>query len=262
MSDEAARALWERARLVLDEVIDLPPEEQPGAVEKACAGDATLRGEVEALLAAEASAGAFLATPVLERAARLLDIEGPAGADVPPGTADAAPAVPGYRLLRRIGEGGMGEVYLAERTDGHFEQLVALKLLRRAGPAPDLHRRFLRERQILARLEHPGIARLLDGGSADDGSPFFALEYVDGEPITSFCDSRRLPIEERLGLLAAVCATVQYAHGNLVVHRDLKPSNILVGPDGRPRLLDFGIAKLLDEEPRRRRPSPARTCAR
>ena len=134
MSDDAARALWERARLVLDQVIDLPPEEQPGAVEKACAGDAALRAEVEALLAAESSAGAFLATPALERAARLLDIEGPGQADGPPGTVDAAPAVPGYRLLRRIGEGGMGEVYLAERTDGHFEQQVALKLLRRAGP--------------------------------------------------------------------------------------------------------------------------------
>ena len=147
----------------------------------------------------------------------------------------------------------MGEVYLAERTDGHFEQRVALKLLRTGVPR-DLHPRFLRERQILARLEHPGIARLLDGGATDDGTPYFALEYVDGEPITTFCRSRSLGVAARLGLIVEVCAAVQYAHGRLVVHRDLKPSNILVDAGGRPRLLDFGIAKLLDEDTSGERP--------
>jgi eukaryotic-like serine/threonine-protein kinase len=246
---DGARALWQRARLVLDEVMDLAPGERAGAVARVCAGDEMLRREVEGLLAAEAAAEGFLEAAALERAAGLLDERAGLGtASEAAAEGETAPEVPGYRLLRRIGEGGMGEVYLAERTDGHFEQRVALKLLRYAGPASDLHRRFLRERQILARLEHPGIARLLDGGSAADGTPFFALEYVEGEPITSFCESRHLTVEDRLALFAAVCAAVQYAHGRLVVHRDLKPSNILVDADGRPRLLDFGIAKLLDEE--------------
>jgi len=238
MSDGAERSLWLRARDVLDVVLDLPPAERGGAVACECRGDEALRREVLALLDADAAAAGFLEAPALDRAAGLLDA---------PDEATRLPVVPGYRLLGRIGEGGMGEVFLAERADGQFDRRVALKLLRGAGHAPDLQRRFLRERQILARLEHPGIARLLDGGAAGDGTPFLALEYVEGEPITSHCESRGLPVEARLRLFVAVCAAVQYAHGRLVVHRDLKPSNILVDTTGNPRLLDFGIAKLLDE---------------
>ena len=164
------------------------------------------------------------------------------------GPASAPPAAGPWRLVERVGEGGMGEVWRAERADGAFAQTAAVKLVR-PGLAPDLLARFRAERQVLARLDHPGIARLLDGGVAADDRPFLALEYVDGEPITAYCDRRRLPVEARLRLFGEVCDAVAYAHRALVVHRDLKPSNVLVADtdDGpRVKLLDFGIAKLLD----------------
>ena len=151
-----------------------------------------------------------------------------------------------WRLMSVLGRGGMGEVFLAERTGGDFAQRVALKLLRPGSLQLGLHERFVQERRILARLEHPRIARLVDGGVAPDGSPFLALEYVSGLPITDWCRERRATVEERLRVLLEVCDAVQYAHGQLVVHRDLKPANTLVDADGHARLLDFGIAKLLD----------------
>jgi eukaryotic-like serine/threonine-protein kinase len=154
-----------------------------------------------------------------------------------------------YRLIELIGRGGMGEVYLAERTDGHFEQRVAVKLLRAGFENPHAIARFRAEREILARLEHPHIARLLDGGVTEEGLPFLAMEYVRGEPIDHFCAVRELPIEERLRLFLDVCRAVHFAHRSLVVHRDLKPSNILVTERGEVKLLDFGIAKLLEEGP-------------
>ncbi|HEX9893441.1 MAG TPA: serine/threonine-protein kinase [Gemmatimonadales bacterium] len=158
----------------------------------------------------------------------------------------AAPEQVGaYRLLRQIGTGGMGQVFLAERADGQFEQRTAVKLLKRGMDSDAVLTRFLRERQILAGLDHPHIARLLDGGVADDGRPFFVMELVDGQPITRYCDDRRLTTDQRLALVRTVCLAVEYAHRNLVVHRDLKPSNILVTAEGEPKLLDFGIAKLL-----------------
>ena len=142
----------------------------------------------------------------------------------------------------------MGAVYLAERADGAFQQRVALKLVKRGLDTDEILRRFLRERRILARLEHPHIARLLDGGITEDGLPWFAMEHVQGEPITSWCESRRTSVAERLRLFQAVCAAVQHAHRNLIVHRDLKPSNILVTASGDVKLLDFGIARLLSGE--------------
>src|SRR5688500_7705541 len=150
-----------------------------------------------------------------------------------------------YRITAQLGRGGMGGVYRAERADGQFNQRVAIKLIHTADADDPLHQRFLTERQILAGLIHPNIARLLDGGFTDDGRPYLVLEYVDGLPITTYCDRQRLDVRERLRLFMDVCAAVQHAHQNLVIHRDLKPSNILVSSDGRVHLLDFGIAKLI-----------------
>jgi eukaryotic-like serine/threonine-protein kinase len=158
-----------------------------------------------------------------------------------------------YRLVRELGRGGMSIVYLSERDDRQFRQTVAVKLIRRGLDTPDLVRRFCAERQILASLNHPNIARLLDGGTTEDGLPYLVMEHVAGEPITDYCDRNRLTVEQRLRLFVTVARTVQHAHRNLIVHRDLKPSNILVtavagtrATDGEVKLLDFGIAKLLD----------------
>src|SRR5690606_26482749 len=151
-----------------------------------------------------------------------------------------------YRFVRKLGSGGMGDVWLAERADEEYQQLVAIKLVRAGIFSAQVHSRLRMERQILARLQHPNIARLLDGGRAPDGTPYLVMEYIDGEPIDSYCDRRQLGLEARLALVRTVCAAVHYAHQNLIVHRDLKPNNILITPSGVPKLLDFGIAKLLD----------------
>src|SRR5512136_817544 len=152
-----------------------------------------------------------------------------------------------YRVLRELGHGGMGTVYLAARADDQYQKRVAVKVIRGLDSA-EVVRHFRRERQILAGLDHPNIARLFDGGTTDDDLPYFVMEYVEGEPIDRFCDQHKLSIQERLKLFQGVCAAVQYAHGNLVVHRDLKPGNILVTAEGVPKLLDFGIAKLIRTE--------------
>ena len=152
-----------------------------------------------------------------------------------------------YRIIRRLGHGGMSEVYLAERDDHGFTQQVALKVIAR-GFSKDALERFERERRIVASLQHPDIARLYDGGVTGDGRPYFALEFVDGETITEYCDRRRLRVEERIELFLQVVRAVQYAHSNLLVHRDLKPDNIMVDAHGHVKLLDFGIAKILDED--------------
>ncbi|MGA9334738.1 MAG: serine/threonine-protein kinase [Rudaea sp.] len=205
-----------------------------------CGEDGGLLREVRALLAAQ------------EGSHDILD-HGAAGALRQMGSAEPASDLVGqrigaYRLLRLIGEGGMGSVYLAEREDGDFRQRAALKLIRADYLNDEARARFLRERRILAQLTHPHIAQLHDGGMASDGTPYFTLEYVEGEPITSYCDARKLTICDRLRLVLQVCAAVAYAHRNLIVHRDLKPSNIFVTADGEVKLLDFGIAKLLDPE--------------
>jgi eukaryotic-like serine/threonine-protein kinase len=153
-----------------------------------------------------------------------------------------------YRILRELGHGGMGTVYLAVRADEQFHKRVALKVIRSGADSDEVVRHFKRERQILASLDHPNVARLLDGGTTDDGLPYFVMEYIEGEPFLGYCDSRNLPIPERLRLFQQIGSAVQYAHRNLVVHRDIKPGNILVAADGTPKLLDFGIAKLLNPE--------------
>ena len=151
-----------------------------------------------------------------------------------------------YRVESRIGDGGMSTVYLAVRDDDVYRQRVAVKVLGRGLNRPDLVARFRVERQILASLDHPGIARLLDGGTTDDGRPYLVMEYIEGVPLDEYCDGKRLGLDERIDLFRKICSAVEYAHQNLVVHRDIKPTNILVTPEGNPRLLDFGIAKLLE----------------
>ncbi|HEU4365292.1 MAG TPA: serine/threonine-protein kinase [Candidatus Krumholzibacteria bacterium] len=228
---------WQRVEALFHEALERPEEERDAFLRAACAGDEALYNEVRALLDADDAPHSLLD-------GRAIDVIEPGpGAALPEGT-----RVGPYRVLRSIGTGGMGVVYLAERADGQFEQRVALKLIKRGMDSATILARFHAERRILARLQHPNIARLLDGGMAEDGLPFFTLEYVDGQPITDYCDERRLPIEDRLDLFQAVCAAVQYAHGNLVVHRDLKPNNILVTHDGHVKLLDFGIARVLGED--------------
>ncbi|MGH9379089.1 MAG: protein kinase domain-containing protein [Thermoanaerobaculia bacterium] len=219
------------------EALDLPPARRRAHVE-AAAADEAVRREVLSLLAAhEQGRSRPERLDPVQAAAMLVDeaqAEASAGRHIGP-----------FRIVRELGRGGMGVVHLAERADGAYEQQVALKILPTWLCSDAQGQRFLLERQILARLDHPGIARLLDGGVAEDGEPYFALEYVEGEPLTRWCDARRLAIGERLRLFLRVCEAVEYAHRRLVVHRDLKPSNILVTADGEVKLLDFGIAKLL-----------------
>lgn len=224
---------WQRLSPLLDALLELPPGQREEHLAALHREDPDLAAELGRLLALEADDAGFLAEPVVAL---------PAGAR--PGARIGA-----YRLDRLLGEGGMGQVWLALRADGLYDRKVALKLLRPGLADPRLRQRFVREREILARFVHPFIARLLDAGFDADGQPYLALEYVDGEPITDYCRSRQLDIAARLDLFRQVCEAVSHAHANLIVHRDLKPSNILVTPAGHVRLLDFGIAKLLDAEP-------------
>jgi len=220
----------QRVAELFDRAIELPDSERNAWLASACGNDPSLQAEVDRLLRADARAKRFMERP-------------PGVIAAASGNADDPTQLGPYRVLRRIGVGGMGEVWLAERSDGEFEQRVAIKQL--AYPTPGLLQRFRQERQILARLEHPNIARLIDGGVAADGTPYLVMEYVEGVPITEYARDRALDVRSRLRLLLRVCEAVQYAHQNLIVHRDLKPSNIFVTADGLPKLLDFGIAKVL-----------------
>ena len=216
---------WTRLNALFEHALDRPEADRAAFLLREAPDDPDLRAEVEALLAAQPDAEGFFS-----EAARQL---------APDALAPGSTVGP-YRITGALGEGGMGVVYRAERADGTFEREVALKVLRAGDP-----RRFLSERQILARLDHPNIARLYDGGIAPDGRPYFALELVNGLPITEYAARHQLGVEARLALFAKVCAAVQYAHSQLVVHRDIKPSNVLVTPEGTPMLLDFGVAKMV-----------------
>ena len=240
-------AEWRRVDALLTELLELPEQARAARLAAQCAGDEALRVAVERLLSAERrSAGAF------ESASAGLDRLLGDGLEGETQDADAVPdnlsRLGPYRVVRLLGRGGMALVWLAERADGQFEKQVAIKVLRQWIEGQDGVRRFVAERQILSSLAHPNIAPLLDGGTTADGTPWLATEYIDGEPITGYCESRQLGVEARLGLFLQVADAVQHAHQKLVVHRDLKPSNILVDREGRVRLLDFGIAKLLDPE--------------
>jgi Tol biopolymer transport system component/serine/threonine protein kinase len=226
---------WSEVERIIDLALELAPEERSALLDRTCAGDPELRAEVEALLAG-AEAPVFFESPALAFADALIE------AEVPGRTGEFFGP---YRLVRELGQGGMGLVYLAERMDGQFEQRVALKLIKRGMDSDEILHRFRAERQVLARLNHPHIARLLDGGVTADGQPWFAMEYVEGVALDRHCDEQGLGIEQRLAIFRKVCEAVQHAHESLVVHRDLKPSNILVTPAGEIKLLDFGIAKAL-----------------
>ncbi|HSS07816.1 MAG TPA: serine/threonine-protein kinase [Rhodanobacteraceae bacterium] len=236
----SAPADWPRVKALFAQALDLPEADRARWIAEQYADDAATLAELRSLLAAQSgphsdflSEGGRLIAPAL--AARGIDGGGPAaGARIGP-----------YRLLHEIGAGGMGRVFLAERADGQFNRQVALKVIRSEFASPELLRRFLRERETLARLAHPNIATLHDGGVTEDDAPYFTMEFVEGERIDRWCDERRLDVRARVGLVIKICDAVQYAHRNLVVHRDIKPSNIIVTPGAEPKLLDFGIAKPL-----------------
>lgn len=229
---------WNKIKEVFALAVEQPAEKREKILREVCADDSELQAEVESLLAASDES-----SPLIERSeynfASVINSNGRAYEGKEFGH---------YRIIREIGRGGMGTVFLAERNDGAFEQKVALKIVRRSFADEEIARRFRRERQILASLNHPNIARLLDGGVSNDGEPFLAMEYVEGTRIDDFCKEKNLSTRERLRLFMDVCNAIAYAHQNLIVHRDIKPSNILVTTSGTPKLLDFGIAKLLDAE--------------
>ena len=227
---------WERIEQIFLSAVELPAEERGAFVDAACDGDLDLRREVVSLLAADGRADSFLSG------------SGEAAGGSPDGAGTPRRSIGRYRLLRRIGEGGMSAVYLAVRSDDEYRQLVAIKVFTCGPERQDLLRRFRTERQILAALDHPAIARLLDGGTTEDGLPYIVMEHLEGEPIDRYCDRQGLRIGGRIELFQTLCSAVHYAHQNLVVHRDLKPSNVLVTADGAPKLLDFGIAKLMQPE--------------
>ena len=223
---------WPRVKELFQEALDRAPSQRDAFLAEACASDEALHREVLSLLASHAEAEGFLEGTAL------------------PTASWEGRRVGAYRILGEIGRGGMGTVYRAVRADvREFEKQVALKVVRGGHAAAELVSRFRGERQILSRLDHPNIARLLDGGATEEGEPYLVMEYVLGQPIDAFCEERRLSTAARITLFRAVCQAVQYAHQNLVVHRDIKPGNILVSADGIPKLLDFGIAKVLAADP-------------
>jgi eukaryotic-like serine/threonine-protein kinase len=229
---------WQHVKQILHIALDIPNAERARYLDEACNGDIKLRSEVESLLASYEDAGTFIEEPVAS-APKLTpppDILG-AGCDLGP-----------YRIVQVIAEGGMGVVYQAVRVDDLYRKVVAVKVIRRGVFGEFALRRFDIERQILAHLDHPNIAKLLDGGATPDGRPYFVMDFIAGTPIDEYCDAHHLPVRERLNFFLTVCSAVHYAHQNLVIHRDLKPQNILVTGEGAVKLLDFGIAKLLDPD--------------
>src|SRR5215471_16352192 len=258
---------WERAKELFQAALDLDPSQRTSFLAESCA-DSELRQEVEKLLISYQEAGDFLDDPVLEssiarsrnfapkiqteeasslptKSVGLLTTATDVGAEDPM----IGRHLGAYKIVRRIGQGGMAAVFLAVRADDEYQKEVAIKLVQ---PGLDTHEqlsRFRNERQTLADLDHSNIVKLLDGGSTNEGLPFLVMDYVEGSRIDDYCDRCKLHIDERLQLFCKVCEAVEYAHEKSVVHRDLKPSNILVTADGVPRLLDFGLAKVLNPQP-------------
>src|SRR6185437_5590001 len=232
---------WRKVEEIFQAAVELLPEERSRYVAQVCADDTTLRSDVESLLSQHDSAGELLDQPfygdtefsVLES---FVEEEDPM----------IGRRLGAYRIEREIGRGGMGAVYEASRADNEFNKRAAIKLVKRGMDTNFILRRFRKERQILAALDHPHIAGLLDGGTTEDGLPYFLMEFIEGQPLYTYCDNHNLNITERLKLFRSICDAVHYAHQKQVVHRDIKPSNVLVTAEGVPKLLDFGIAKLLN----------------
>ncbi len=231
------KANWEQVKEIFSSALEIETSRRSIFVSKMCNGDEALRSEVESWLASHAESGDFIENPIFST-----------GNIFSKGNSAVGRKFGNYLIIREIGLGGMGAVYLAKRTDGEFEQEAALKIVRQTVAESQMIERFRRERQILASLNHPNIARLLDGGVSENGEPFFVMEYVEGESITDFAKHAAISLDEKLHLFIKACSAVGYAHRNLVVHRDIKPGNILVTAESEPKLLDFGLAKLLDED--------------
>ncbi len=230
---------WKKIKSIFESSIELPHNQRQDFIEKECSGNESIKQEVEALLFAFENSGNFLEDPGID----LSFLENSEEDDSFIGKQFGV-----YKVERKIGTGGMAYVYLVSRVDNEFEQSAALKIIKRGMDTDEIIRRFKHERQTLANLDHPNIAKIIDGGTTEEGLPFFLMQYIDGIPITDYCDQNKLSVDQRLELFGKVCSAVNYAHQNLIVHRDLKPSNILITSDGIPKLLDFGIAKLLSEE--------------
>jgi len=239
MKDGTTIKEWQKLKRIFNEAIEMDELDRDKYLDKVCGEDRNLRKEVFSLLKAHEIPGKLDHRPdqVVKTVFSGLQPQNKKGEKIGP-----------YKILKDLGHGGMGSVYLAERIDGQFRQEVALKLLRTGFTSENQTRRFLAERQILATLNHKNIARLLDGGVTGDGQPWFALEYVNGHPIDIYCKDHQLTLKQRLKLFLRVCDAVQTAHRKLIIHRDIKPTNVLVTEDGIVKLLDFGIAKVLNQE--------------
>lgn len=239
--------LWERVEAIFQEARALDEADRAAFLDRECADHPKWRSEVESLLAAGADAGTFLDTPVAPGVVHQA-LDDVTAAEPAEENSLAGTMLGPYRMLSPIGAGGIGTVWLAERADASYDTTVAIKVIKRGMDTDDLLNRFRTERQVLANLDHPNIARLIDGGAVPDGRPYLAMEYVDGRPIDVYCREQAMPIKDRLRLFCKVCDAVQHAHRNLVIHRDLKPGNVLISDSGEPKLLDFGIAKVLVPE--------------
>jgi serine/threonine protein kinase len=228
---------WQRVKEIFADALEQPASLRARFLQEACGNDFDLREEVESLLKSNDEDEHIIE----KNALNFSQVFKSNGGNY------KGKQFGHYKILREIGRGGMGAVFLAERTDGEFQQQVALKIVRQTIADSELERRVRRERQILASLNHPNIASLHDGGVSENGEPYLVMEYVEGEPLLTFSENQNLNIEERLRLFLKICSAVSYAHRNLIIHRDIKPSNIFVTKDGEPKLLDFGLAKILDE---------------
>src|ERR1700733_631867 len=227
---------WREVEQVLAAAMDLPEPERCAYLDRICEARPAIRSEVDSLLAAYLEAGDFIESAIASEI----------GNDAPVPAPLISRRIGPYRLVKELGRGGMATVYLGRRDDGQFSKDVAVKLIAAGAPSGESLRRFEEERQILATLEHPNIVRLLDGGVTEDGLPYIIMEYIEGLPIDEYCERKGLKLAERLKLFQTICSAVHFAHQRLVLHRDIKPGNILVTAEGLPKLLDFGIGKILN----------------